>query len=201
MNQPNDLPIVYIDMDNVIVDFATGIEKLSAEALAKYPEVDGKRHGIDEEPGIFSLMDPYPDAIDAVTALVQSKKLDVYLLSTAPWKNPSAWSDKLKWVHHHFDTGIRDEQNPAAENYLYKRLVLSHNKHRNSGEYLIDDRLANGAKDFQGKHIHFGDADPEEFREGEYPTWLSVLEFFSERGLLETQIVEEFAQKHAKQGE
>ena len=37
----------------------------------------------------------------------------------------------------------------------YKRLVLSHNKHLNDGDLLIDDRTANGADKFKGEHIHF----------------------------------------------
>jgi 5'(3')-deoxyribonucleotidase len=201
MIENREKEIVYIDMDNVVVDFVTGIEKLPSELLAQFPEIDGKRKGIDDAPGIFSLMDPYPDSIDAVIALTQSTKLDVYLLSTAPWNNPSAWSDKLKWVHDKFDTGIRDEKHPERENHLYKRLILSHNKHRNAGAYLIDDRLANGARDFKGKHIHFGEADPLELRDGEFPTWLSVLQFFCTKGLLEATVVEEFARKHKKLGE
>lgn len=31
-----------------------------------------------------------------------SKHYDVYILSTAPWKNPSAWSDKINWITKHF---------------------------------------------------------------------------------------------------
>ena len=191
--------IVYIDMDNVIVDFVTGIAKLPKVVLEQYPEVDGKRKGIDEAPGIFALMEPYPDSIDAVVTLATSEHLDVYLLSTAPWNNPSAWSDKLEWVHEHFAKPNATDK--RLENFMHKRLILSHNKHRNSGEYLIDDRLANGAADFGGLHIHFGEADPDECRTGEYPTWLSVLKFFVNEGLLDASVANDFARKHDKQGE
>jgi FMN phosphatase YigB (HAD superfamily) len=44
--------IVYIDMDNVLVDFKTGIDKLDQNTIDKY---QGK---LDEVPGIFSLMKP-----------------------------------------------------------------------------------------------------------------------------------------------
>ena len=37
----------------------------------------------------------------------------------------------------------------------YKRLILSHHKNLNIGDYLIDDRTANGAGEFKGEHIHF----------------------------------------------
>ena len=38
----------------------------------------------------------------------------------------------------------------------HKRLILSHHKNLNSGDFLIDDRTKNGAGEFGGEHIHFG---------------------------------------------
>ena len=81
---------VYIDMDNVLVDFASGIARLDDATRMEYA---GR---LDEVPGIFALMDPMPGAIDAVHRLVA--RYDVYILSTAPWNNPSAWADKVSWV-------------------------------------------------------------------------------------------------------
>ena len=94
-------------------------------------------------PGIFGLMDPMPGAIDAVHRL--AKKYDVYILSTAPWKNPSAWSDKVVWVTRYLD------------DVLHKRIILSHQKDLLKGDYLIDDRPKHGAATFEGKWIPFGD--------------------------------------------
>ena len=37
------------------------------------------------------------------------------------------------------------------------------------GDYLIDDRLKNGAGEFKGELLHFGTA--------KYPDWKSVLEY------------------------
>jgi len=51
----------------------------------------------------------------------------------------------------------------------YKRLILSHNKHLNIGDYLIDDRTANGAGQFRGEHIHFGSE--------KFPDWKAVLSY------------------------
>ena len=51
---------------------------------------------LDNVPNIFSLMIPLDNSIESVERI--SKFYDVYLLSTAPWDNPSAWSDKLIWV-------------------------------------------------------------------------------------------------------
>ncbi|MDZ4257798.1 MAG: hypothetical protein U0974_11255 [Gemmatimonadales bacterium] len=141
--------ILYVDMDNVLVDFPSGIAQLPGDVREQY---DGR---LDEVPGIFALMAPLPGAIESFEIL--PGLFDTYILSTAPWQNPSAWSDKLLWVQRHLgDNG-------------YKRLILSHHKHLNDGHYLIDDRTKNGADRFAGEHIHFGtDA---------FPDWNAVVEY------------------------
>jgi 5'-nucleotidase len=143
--------IVYIDMDNVLVNFQSGIDRLDTAARNAY---EGR---YDETPGIFGLMDPEKDAIESFHAL--AKKYDTYILSTSPWKNPSAWHDKLVWVHKHLGS---ENGTPA-----YKRLILSHHKHLNQGDYLIDDRPGhNGADKFKGELIHF--------KSEKFPDWKAV---------------------------
>ena len=122
-------------MDNVLVDFNSGIESLSQEDKIKY------KSRYDECPDIFSLMVPLNGAVEAYEQL--SKKYDTYILSTSPWDNASAGKDKLLWVKKYLGKAA------------YKRLILSHHKNLNIGDYLIDDRTANGAGMFKGEHIHF----------------------------------------------
>lgn len=143
------MKILYIDMDNVLVDFPSALSSVSEK---QQKEFAGR---LDEVPGIFSLMKPLQGAINAFNQL--SKQYDTYILSTAPWENPSAWSDKVLWVQKYIGA-------PA-----YKRLILSHNKNLNSGHYLIDDRLKNGVDKFSGEHIHFGTEM--------YPDWDSVCKY------------------------
>ena len=143
------MKILYIDMDNVLVDFQSGIDAISDQERSSF---EGR---LDEVPGIFSKMKPRQGAIEAFNKL--TKHFDTYILSTAPWENPSAWSDKLIWVQKYLGDSA------------YKRLILSHNKHRNAGDYLIDDRKANGADKFRGEHIHFGQQP--------FNDWNSVLEY------------------------
>jgi 5'(3')-deoxyribonucleotidase len=145
--------IVYIDMDGVLVDFHSAIQKLSTEEIEHYKD---KYDMID---GFFYTMEPFAGAIDGINKL--QYHFDLYLLSTATWYNPSAWSDKLKWVKKYFGEG--------EDNVFYKKLILSHNKHLNLGSYLIDDRLMNGADRFTGKHIHFGSE--------EFPNWEKVTNY------------------------
>ena len=93
--------------------------------------------GMDEAPGIFALMPAIPGALDAYAEL--SQLFDTYILSTAPWLNPSAWQHKIEHL------GV-EEDSPA-----YKRLILSHHKNLNRGDFLVDDRNKNGANQFQGE--------------------------------------------------
>ena len=140
---------LYIDMDNVLVNFQSGIDQLSEEQRKKHEGEYDCVHGI------FGTMQPMEKAIEAYKEL--SKHYDTYILSTASWHNSSAWSDKLEWVKKH----LPDE--------AYKRLILSHHKNLNKGDYLIDDRTKNGAGDFEGEHIHFGTE--------KFPDWESVLKY------------------------
>lgn len=145
--------ILYVDMDNVLVDFESGIARTPQATIAEY---EGR---LDEVPGIFAKMDPVPGAVAAFTEL--SALFDTYVLSTSPWENPSAWSDKLLWVKRHL--GV-----PA-----YKRLILTHHKDLNRGDFLVDDRTKNGAGRFAGEHVHFGTEA--------FPDWPAVVAYLRER--------------------
>lgn len=72
-------------MDNVLVDFKSGIDRLSPEIIKQYE----KR--LDEVPGIFSLMERMEDAIESFRKL--SENFDFYILSTSPWENATAASE------------------------------------------------------------------------------------------------------------
>ncbi len=141
--------ILYIDMDNVLVDFQSAFIKIPKDILAEYES------RLDEVPDIFSQMEPLDGAIDAYAQLAEV--FDTYILSTSPWENPSAWSDKLIWVKKHIG------------NHAYKRLILSHHKNLNYEHFLVDDRLKNGADKFQGEHLHFGTP--------KFPDWKTVLNY------------------------
>ena len=136
-------------MDNVLVNFQSGLDQVPEAVLQQY---EGQ---LDNIPNVFSLMKPLDGAIEAFTTL--ARIYDSYILSTAPWENLSAWSDKATWVQTHLGDSAK------------KRLILSHNKNLNIGNYLIDDRTANGAGQFIGEHIHFGSE--------KFPNWKSVLNY------------------------
>jgi len=142
--------ILYIDMDGVLVNFQSGIEKLTEEEKIIYKDQEKNA------PHIFSKMEPIEGAIEAYKILAE--RYDTYILSTAPWNNETSLGDKVAWAKRYLGDTI------------YKRLILSHNKNLNVGHYLIDDRPhKNGAADFKGELIHF--------RSEKFPDWNSVLDF------------------------
>ena len=143
--------IIYIDLDGVIADF----DKARWEhPLCNQTPFKGRP---DRIPDIYRDLEPIEGALDAVNQLLDNELLDIYILSTAPWDNPDAWTHKRLWVEKYFGKKIR------------KRLILCHHKHLLIGDYLIDDRRFNGASEFTGQWIHFGSE--------EYPNWKVVLEF------------------------
>jgi 5'(3')-deoxyribonucleotidase len=150
--------ILYIDMDNTLVDFGSRLEGIDPVLRERY------RGREDELPGLFALMPPMRGAIEAFTEL--SSLFDTYILSTAPWANPSAWQHKVEWVHVHLGM---DKGTPA-----YKRLILSHHKNLNRGDFLIDDRPEhNGADRFAGEVIAFGSVS--------FPDWPTVVDYLRQR--------------------
>jgi 5'-nucleotidase len=129
---------IFIDMDNVLVDFQSALAKRGLPLNTP---------NADDLDGLFAEMEPMPGALESYRELV-AEGHDVYILSTAPWDNPSAWSDKLLWVQKHLG------------DVAYKRLILSHHKNLLRGDVLIDDRRRRGAGAFSGYHIHFGKPGP-----------------------------------------
>lgn len=147
-------PIVYVDMDDCLTDFQNGWRKLTEEERSEY---EGNLWNV---PGYFGRLEPKSSAVMGFRWLAEH--YDTYILSTAPYSNPTAWSDKLQWVEKYL--GV-----PA-----YKRLILSHHKNLSYGDYLIDDRKVNGAENFMGTFIHFGQ-DP-------FKTWEDVIQYFEHLG-------------------
>lgn len=140
---------IFFDMDGVLVEFNSALRHIDDETIRRY---EGHYQDI---PGFFALMDPMPGAIEAVRKL--SQHYEVFILSTAPWKNPSSWSDKRIWVEKFFG------------DIFFKRIILTHRKDLVMGDYLIDDWGKNGASSFKGEWIQFGS--------DQFPNWESVVPY------------------------
>tara|TARA_B100000900_G_scaffold67186_1_gene52349 strand:- start:774 stop:1214 length:441 start_codon:yes stop_codon:yes gene_type:complete len=143
------MKILYVDIDGVLANFKLGVANSGLEKQYK-----GRP---DKIPGVYKNLPLIEDAKNSIGKLFNSGLYDIYFLSSAPWDNPNAWTDKRLWVEKHFGLKTR------------KRLILSHRKDLQLGDYLIDDSPRNGAADFKGKWIHFGSE--------EFTCWNDILNF------------------------
>ncbi len=150
-------PILHVDMDDTICHFKSRLIELhphtepifgNKETLESNQIIEA---AIMASPRIFLDLEPMDDAVQAVKRL--SEYFDIYFLSSPFWELPESFMDKRIWLENHFGE------------LAYKRLILSHRKDLSIGEFLVDDRIANGAGDFTGRHIHFG---TESFPDWEY---------------------------------
>lgn len=151
--------IVFIDMDGVLVDFKDAIEN----AYRINPENEETfKDNPDEIKGIFKNPKPISGAIEAVKKIADCGKYDLFIASTTPWDNPEAAMHKRNWIEEHFGDLFK------------KKMFLTHRKDLLIGDYLIDDRLKNGASEFKGELLSFGWAY-EKNEWNEYKTWEDIL--------------------------
>jgi 5'(3')-deoxyribonucleotidase len=104
-------------------------------------------------------------AIEAVKKLHESGKYELFIATSAPWGNPQSLTDKRFWLEDYFD------------NIFHKRLFTTHRKDLLMGDYLIDDRLKNGAGEFSGALLRFGYDWENDNKPNEYPDWDSILDY------------------------
>jgi 5'(3')-deoxyribonucleotidase len=150
-------------MDGVIADFLKAIKTHPEATLETYKD------NPDDIPGIFENLELIHGAKEAIHKLYLSSKFDLFILTTAPWNNPSAWMQKRLWIEKHFG------------DIFYKKVIITHRKDLLIGDYLVDDRIANGAGNFKGTHLHFG-WNYIDSRYNKYRDWTAILDYFEKNG-------------------
>lgn len=156
-----DKKVIWIDMDGVIVDFEGNMKSW----LRENPNlVDMYRDCPDHIPDIFKSPKPIKGSIEAINILNDSGLYDLHIATAAPWGNPDSLTQKRLWIENHF------------EDIFKKKFTVTHTKNMLIGDFLIDDRLKNGAAEFKGELIRFG-WDYENSCWNKYPNWESVLTY------------------------
>jgi len=154
--------IVYIDMDGVLVNFDYAIK----DFFNKYPHLKERyKDNPDHIQGLFRNPPPIEGAIEAVNKLAESGKYELFIATSAPWGNPMSAMDKRFWIEEHFG------------NLFHKKMFVTHRKDLLMGDYLIDDRVKNGAGEFSGELLRFGYDWENNNKPNEYPTWESILDY------------------------
>lgn len=120
---------IFLDMDGVLANFE--------KAAAQIPDVKRPDEVLD-----FSTFEPMPGAIDAVEKIIAMGH-DVFIATTPPWNNPSAWGQKRDWIEEHLPQ-------------LKRKMFLTHRKDLLKGDILVDDSTYRGQYDFDGTFMHFG---------------------------------------------
>lgn len=125
-------PILYVDMDNVIVDFFSHpryfVPKDSYNDEAIYKK------------GFFRELKPLPYSLQVVKALHEREDLDVYILTHGLAGSSYCYQEKVDWIKEHLPE-------------MTDRLIITCDKALNKGDFLIDDDIK--WNDFEGKFIEF----------------------------------------------
>jgi 5'-nucleotidase len=146
-------------MDGVVADFRRGILDINPNLTMHDDNYDKEEPIVDSivynDTQFFQNLKPIEHSIEAVKDLM--KHYHVYFCSTPMETVPHSFTGKKEWLNTHFG------------DKAFKNLILTHRKDLCIGDYLIDDRIKNGAGEFTGEHIHFAS--------NKFPDWESVLKY------------------------
>lgn len=155
--------ILYIDMDGVIADFEKAIVSYCPDIYTKGYDVETRSKMVDDicetNTDIFHSLEPMAGALEAIHEL--NEVYDIYFLSTPMWNVPESFTGKRIWIEKYF---------PEIGK---KKLILTHRKDLNVGDFLVDDRIKHGVDKFSGIHIHYGTED--------YPNWKITKDYLMAR--------------------
>jgi len=125
---------LYIDMDGVLCDFKKLYNsERESNPTQPYPQ---------SQFGFFLNLESIPFAIDSINHL--QKHFDVWILTRPSVQNLSCYTEKAQWVRKHLGIDMQTKTIMCVDKSLLK------------GHFLVDDQIEHGQTEFEGKHIHFG---------------------------------------------
>ena len=87
-------------------------------------------------------LESIPFAIDSINHL--QKHFDVWILTRPSVQNLSCYTEKAQWIRKHLGMDMQAKTIMCIDKSLLK------------GHFLVDDQVEHGQSEFEGKHIHFG---------------------------------------------
>ena len=125
---------LYIDMDGVLCDFKKLYNsELESNPTQPYPQ---------SQFGFFLNLESIPFAIDSINHL--QKYFDVWILTRPSVHNLSCYTEKAQWIRKYLGFEMQSKTIMCIDKSLLK------------GHFLVDDQIEHGQSEFEGKHIHFG---------------------------------------------
>ena len=113
----NRKQVIYFDMDGVLANFIKGVGRdvpLTEKPQEMYEE------------GFYRNLPVMEGAKEAIEALLNNSKFEVYVASKPAKHSEYCASEKYEWIKEHFPR-------------LYKKIVLICDKSLLRGHYLVDD--------------------------------------------------------------
>jgi len=164
--------ILYLDLDGVCANFSKRYQEIDSHTVLGEHLLEGeselclqKRQDkvnkvVSSDTNFFQSLELIDGAYESVIKL--NDYFDIYFLSTPMNEVPHSFTGKREWIDKIFPKEIGS-----------KKLILTHRKDLNLGDFLVDDRTKNGAGEFKGELILFGS---EKFK-----NWETVVSYLMER--------------------
>ena len=152
--------IIFIDMDDTIVDHSVTASKVSSGEINESNASSSF---------ILKYSVPYKNCVDIIKRL--SKKYDLYILTGSSWNKPSDKFNGMDWKY----DWLRKYFGPDNSNIFHNKVIFCTHKELliPVGAYLIDNRLEvrTGTTDWdrKSKLIHFGNS--------QFPDWDAIGKF------------------------
>jgi 5'(3')-deoxyribonucleotidase len=131
-----DLPQIYCDMDQVLVNFLSGANKvLVAQGLEPFQHTD-KEHrweAMSKVPKFWANLEPMPDAMTLWRFI---RPHNPYILSTPSHRMPTSKPEKMEWIRKHLGNVEKVFLVPRKEK---QRFAMTDGK----PNLLIDDYIKN----------------------------------------------------------
>lgn len=132
-------PILYLDMDDVLVDFNSSKRiPLHEKNIYGHPAI--------YEKGFFIDLLPMPGGLEFVKIIINEDLWDVYILTQPVSNSSNSYKEKVDWVSQYL---------PLLQN----KIIMTQDKTLLKGHVLIDDNIK--WKDFDGEFIYFDPKTPE----------------------------------------